>query len=98
MVVDSVCSMLSTSVVNAFSYGVVNRPSSSSGFSPVYCHAIEMTGILMFGKMSVGVREDHHRRRNQNEDRQHDKRVRPVQGYFYDPHSMKASSARGFSL
>src|ERR1700729_3740452 len=56
MVVDSVCSMLSTSVVNTFSYGVVSRPSSSSGLRPVYCHAMETTGILMFGKISVGVR------------------------------------------
>ena len=56
-VVDSICCTLSTSVVSTFSYGVVSRPSSSSGASPVYCHAIEMTGILMFGKMSVGVRK-----------------------------------------
>ncbi len=55
-VVDSVCWMLSTSVVSTFSYGVVSRPSSSSGASPVYCQAIEITGMSMFGKMSVGVR------------------------------------------
>ena len=54
-VVDSVCSMLSTSVVSTFSYGVVSRPSISSGFNPVYCQAMATTGILMFGKMSVGV-------------------------------------------
>src|SRR5579871_509084 len=48
--------MLSTSVVSAFSYGVVRRPSSSSGFSPVYVHPSDTTGMLMLGKMSVGVR------------------------------------------
>ena len=55
-VVDSMCSMLSTRVVRTFSYGVVSRPSSSSGARPVYCQAIETTGILIEGKMSVGVR------------------------------------------
>ncbi len=54
-VVDSMCWILSTSVVNTFSNGVVTRPSNSSGLSPVYCHAIEITGMSMFGKMSVGV-------------------------------------------
>ena len=79
MVVDSVCWMLSTSVVSTFSYGVVRRPSSSSGFRPVYCQATETTGILMLGKMSVGVREDHDRRGNQDQDGQHDEGVGPVQ-------------------
>ena len=50
------CSMLSTSVVAAFSNGVVSRPSISSGSRPVYCQATAMTGMLILGKMSVGVR------------------------------------------
>ena len=36
--------------------GVVSRPSISSGSRPVYCQATATTGILMLGKMSVGVR------------------------------------------
>jgi hypothetical protein len=32
------------------------RPSSSSAFSPLYCHATAITGMLMVGKISVGVR------------------------------------------
>src|SRR4051812_47513707 len=51
------CSMLSTSAVSDFSYAVVSRPSSSSAFSPEYCQATATTGMLMLGKMSVGVRE-----------------------------------------
>jgi len=47
----------STSVVRAFSYGDVNRPSSSSGLRPVYLQPIETTGILMLGKMPAGVRK-----------------------------------------
>src|ERR1700732_3243962 len=55
-VVDSMCSMLCTRVVRPFSKGVVSRVSRSSGFSPVYVHATDMTGMSTFGKMSVGVR------------------------------------------
>jgi len=54
--VDSMWWMLSTVVVSTRSYAVVMRPSSSCGLSPVYCQATAMTGILMTGKMSVGVR------------------------------------------
>ena len=50
------CSMLSTRVVTAFSNGLVSRPSISSGLRPVYCQATAITGILMLGKISVGVR------------------------------------------
>src|SRR5580765_7354883 len=50
------CSMLSTTVVRMRSKPVVKRPSISSGFSPVNCQATATTGILIFGKMSVGVR------------------------------------------
>src|SRR5579883_1018651 len=32
------------------------RPSSSSGFSPVYVQQTATTGMLIFGKMSAGVR------------------------------------------
>jgi hypothetical protein len=42
--------------VSTRSYEVVIRPSSSSAFSPLYCQATAITGILMVGKMSVGVR------------------------------------------
>src|SRR5213596_1580265 len=55
-VVDSMCSMLSTVVVRTRSYWVVIRPSISSGLRPVNCQATAMTGMSMFGKMSVGVR------------------------------------------
>jgi hypothetical protein len=55
-VVDSMCSMLSTVVVRIRSYGVVTRPSISSRFNPVNCHATATTGMSMLGKMSVGVR------------------------------------------
>jgi hypothetical protein len=48
--------MLSTVVVRTRSNPVVMRPSSSSGFRPVNCHATAITGMLMLGKMSVGVR------------------------------------------
>src|SRR5439155_2271071 len=52
----SMCSMLSTVVVRTRSYWVVIRPSISSGFRPVNCHATAITGMSMLGKMSVGVR------------------------------------------
>ena len=55
-VVDSMRWMLSTVVVSTRSYEVVIRPSSSSAFSPAYCQATAMTGMLIAGKMSVGVR------------------------------------------
>ena len=45
-----------TVVVSARSNGVVMRPAIWSGGRPVYCHATPMTGMLMFGKISVGVR------------------------------------------
>src|SRR2546428_7842378 len=56
MVVDSRCSMWSTNVVRMRSKAVVNRPSISSGFRPVNCQATAITGMLIFGKISVGVR------------------------------------------
>ena len=55
-VVDSMCSILSTVVVRTRSKPVVIRPSISSGFKPVNCQATAITGMSMFGKMSVGVR------------------------------------------
>ena len=48
--------MLSTVVVRTRSNCVVIRPSISSGFSPVNCHATAITGMSMLGKMSAGVR------------------------------------------
>src|SRR5580692_10165532 len=56
-VVDSMCSILSTVVVRFRSYTLVSRPSSSSGFRPVYVQATATTGMLILGKMSVGVRK-----------------------------------------
>src|ERR1700733_1553509 len=56
-VTDSVCSMLLTTVVALRSKLEVMRPSISSAFMPVYCQMAAITGMSMFGKMSVGVRE-----------------------------------------
>src|SRR5580658_93373 len=56
-VTDSVCSMLLTTVVMLRSTLLVMRPSISSAFIPVYCQMEARTGISIFGKMSVGVRE-----------------------------------------
>src|ERR1700692_2803254 len=56
MVVDSRCSMLSIARVKIRSNGLGIRPSNSSGFMPVYCQATAITGMSMFGKISVGVR------------------------------------------
>src|SRR5271165_2064028 len=56
-VIDSVCSMLLTTVVMLRSTLVVMRPSISSAFIPVYCQMEASTGMSMLGKMSVGVRE-----------------------------------------
>jgi hypothetical protein len=33
------------------------RPAISAGGKPVYCQSAAMTGILISGKMSTGVRE-----------------------------------------
>ena len=44
-----------TVVVNARSHTVTMRPCISVGVSPVYVQTIVMTGILMFGKISLGV-------------------------------------------
>ena len=56
-VTDSVCSMLLTTVVMLRSTLVVMRPSISSAFIPVYCQMEARTGMSIFGKMSVGVRD-----------------------------------------
>src|SRR6185295_289960 len=53
---DSMCSMLLTVVVIARSEMVTMRPSTSFGESPLNCQMIEMTGMLIAGKMSMGVR------------------------------------------
>ena len=50
------CSMSLTVVVSARWNRVDTRPAIWSGGWPVYCHATAITGILMSGKMSVGVR------------------------------------------
>src|SRR5689334_6376894 len=53
---DSMCSMLLTVVVIARSEMVTIRPSTSFGESPLNCQMTEMTGMLISGKMSMGVR------------------------------------------
>ena len=50
------CSMSLTVVVSARWNSVVMRPAICSGGRPVYCQATAITGMLMSGKMSVGVR------------------------------------------
>jgi len=53
---DSMCSMLFTVVVIARAEMVTMRPSTSFGDRPVYCQMTEITGMLISGKMSTGVR------------------------------------------
>src|SRR6185295_14714991 len=53
---DSMCSMLLTVVVIARSEMVTMRPSTSFGERPLNCQMTEMTGMLISGKMSTGVR------------------------------------------
>ena len=53
---DSMCSMALTVVVMARSEMVTTRPSISFADSPLYSQMTETTGMLMLGKMSVGVR------------------------------------------
>src|SRR5271154_6070262 len=53
---DSMCSMSSTSVVSDRSYGVVIRCAMSWAEKPLYDQTTLTTGMLMFGKISVGVR------------------------------------------
>src|SRR5258706_14665528 len=50
------CSMLLTVVVIARSEMVTIRPSTSFGERPVNCQITEITGMLISGKMSVGIR------------------------------------------
>ena len=70
--------MLSTSVVRPFSKGVVSRVSRSSGFSPVYVQATEMTGMSIFGKMSVGGPKNHGRTQQENENGKNNERIRAI--------------------
>ena len=44
-----------TVVVRARSHTVTTRPSISAGVKPLYVHTIVTTGMLMYGKMSLGV-------------------------------------------
>ena len=50
------CSMSLTVVVSARWNCVTMRPAISSGGRPVYFQIAAMTGILISGKMSTGVR------------------------------------------
>ena len=54
-VCDSMCSMSLTVVVIARSSTVTMRRSMSSGANPAYDQMIVTTGILISGKMSVGI-------------------------------------------
>ena len=51
----SMCSMSLTVVVSERWYIVAIRPAICSGGMPVYCQATAITGILISGKISVGV-------------------------------------------
>src|SRR4051812_19515842 len=53
---DSMCSMSLTVVVIVRSKGVTIRAAISSADNPPYCQTTVTTGMLMLGKMSVGVR------------------------------------------
>jgi len=53
---DSMCSMLSTSVVSARSTGEVTRCAMSSAEKPLNDQTMLSTGMSMLGKISVGVR------------------------------------------
>src|SRR5712671_6941239 len=53
---DSMCSMLLTVVVIARSEMVTMRPSTSFGESPANCQITDMTGMLIAGNMTIGVR------------------------------------------
>src|ERR1700680_707062 len=53
---DSICSMLLTLVVRERSKIETMRVSISEGTRPVYVQMTLMTGMLMLGKMSTGVR------------------------------------------
>src|SRR5215471_2458880 len=55
-VCDSICSMSLTVVVRPRSNPETMRLAISSADMPVYCQTAVTTGMLMFGKMSVGVR------------------------------------------
>src|ERR1700747_2043879 len=54
---DSVCSTSLTMVCALRSVPSTRRVAISSGDRPVYLQMVATTGILMLGKMSVGVRE-----------------------------------------
>jgi hypothetical protein len=51
------CSMSLTVVVSARWNCVTMRPAISCGGKPVYCQITAMTGILISGKISTGVRQ-----------------------------------------
>src|SRR5580692_11646283 len=53
----SMCSMSLTVVGTARSKTAEIRPANSVGVIPVYCQTTATAGILIFGKISVGVRK-----------------------------------------
>ncbi len=52
---DSMCSISLTVVVMPRSLLLVMRPAISSAERPANCHTTLTTGMLMFGKISVGI-------------------------------------------
>ncbi len=88
-VVDSMCWMLSTSVVRIFSNGVVIRPSISSGPQAGVVPRHGDDRDVDVGK-NVGRRaQEHDRAENQDQQRRHDERVGPVEGKFNNPHGAR---------
>ncbi len=75
---DSVCSTSLTSVAMPRSTLPVMRCSISCGCNPLYVQTKLMTGILISGKMSVGVRGTTTRSKKNDDERHHDKRVGPL--------------------
>ena len=73
------CWMSLTVVVRTRWKGDMTRPAMSSAGRPVYCQTTAMTGMRISGKMSTGVREHGQPTTNQNEQRQHDEGVWPLQ-------------------
>ncbi len=73
------------------------RPSTSSGLRPVYCQATETTGILMLGKMSVGVRRMSTGAAIRMRIAEDNEGIGPVKREPYNPHEALSRGER-FSL
>ena len=73
------CSISLTVVVSDRWNGVVMRPAIWSGGRPVYCQTTPITGIRISGKMSVGRAQRGQRSDDQQQQREHDERIRTAQ-------------------